>query len=136
LETDNGLALSMYRGDLSTACIMEYFAKVKKAFPALPASFYDILAERIKENGFSDQRLKDAVNHVTDTFTYSMPTVAHFISFDKRVKLFTRSDMIKIMDKSDTVWKEYKPIKIDGIKEIYFASVLDIKKYNLKQVPS
>lgn len=60
---------------------MESIKKIKLAFPDLPAGFYDVLSERIKSKGFSDERLNDAVNHVIDTCKYPKPTVANFISF-------------------------------------------------------
>jgi hypothetical protein len=58
-------------------------AKIKKAFPALPVEFYDILCEKIKEHNFTDHRLVKAVNHVIDSCIYPTPTIAQFITFDK-----------------------------------------------------
>ena len=57
--------------------------KIKKAFPSLPADFYDILCERVKDHEFTDNELVGAINHVIDNCTYPMPTVANFISYNK-----------------------------------------------------
>lgn len=57
--------------------------KVSQAFPTLPEPFYDLLCERIKEHGFTDERLKKSVNYVIDHCIYPTPTIAQFISFDK-----------------------------------------------------
>jgi hypothetical protein len=57
--------------------------QVKKAFPTLPAEFYDILCERLKAKGFTDERLLAVVEGVIDTCKYPTPTVAHFMTFDQ-----------------------------------------------------
>ena len=62
---------------------MKNTVKIKNAFPTLPVEFYDILCERLKANGFTDERLTNAVNGVIDTCKYPTPTVAHFMSYDE-----------------------------------------------------
>jgi hypothetical protein len=58
-------------------------SRIKKAFPTLPVEFYDILCERLKAKGFTDERLLATVNGVIDTCKYPTPTVAHFMTFDE-----------------------------------------------------
>ncbi len=53
--------------------------RIKKAFPNLPESFYDLLWERIKANGFTTDDLERVVDIVIDTCLYPQPTVGHFI---------------------------------------------------------
>lgn len=60
--------------------------KIKKSFPCLSAQFYDILCERIKDNGFDDKRLTAAVNSVIDSCQYPTPTVAEFIIADEKLR--------------------------------------------------
>ena len=62
---------------------MESMNQVKKAFPTLPAEFYDILCERLKAKGFTDERLIAVVEGVIDSCKYPTPTVAHFMTFDE-----------------------------------------------------
>lgn len=106
--------------------------KLKKAFPQLPSGFYEILSDRLEENNFTDNRLKDAINNMIDNFTYPIPTVANIISFDKRVKIYSYLDIIEMVNQYGTsVWYQYKPVrKIGNIR--YFASLKDIETYNLE----
>jgi hypothetical protein len=61
-----------------------------------------------------------------------VPTIANIISFDKRVKLHSYSQMLDLVGISgEIIWKEYKAVKkIGNIR--YFASINDIKNYNLE----
>lgn len=59
--------------------------KLSDAFPALQASFFEILKERIEENGFTDYSLEKTVNHIIDTFQYSEPKIADFIQYGKNI---------------------------------------------------
>lgn len=68
---------------LTTENVMKNTVKIKNAFPTLPVEFYDILFERLRAKGFSDEKLDDAVNRVIDTCKYPTPTVAHFMSYDE-----------------------------------------------------
>ena len=77
--------VSIYKGVLTTQGIIEGVAIIKKSFPSLPVDFYDILIDRLKANGFNDDRLKAAVVHVIDTCVYPTPTIANFISYDKKI---------------------------------------------------
>jgi hypothetical protein len=128
-------SLSVYHGDLTTPNVIECVTKIKKAFPSLPVGFYDVFTDRIKGNNFSDERLIDAVNHVIDTCVYPIPTIANFISFDQRIKLFTHSEMLKMNDNiGGSVWSDFKPVEIQGISKRLYASVIDIQRYKLKQL--
>jgi len=69
---------------ITKQCLTNGIVVIKKAFPSLPLSFYDIFIERLKANGFTDDRFKEAVNHVIDTCKYPTPTIGNFISFKKR----------------------------------------------------
>lgn len=81
------LSLSVYTGELKPQTVLGSIQeKIKATFPALSTDFFDIFMERVKDKGFTDQRLKDAVNHVDDTCPYPTPTLANFLSFDKRIK--------------------------------------------------
>jgi hypothetical protein len=80
--------VSVYRGELTTQGIIQNISRIKLTFPCLPIEFYDILTDRLKVHGFSDARLTDAVLHVIDTCKYPTPTIADFITYDKRVPSF------------------------------------------------
>lgn len=122
--------ISIYRGSLTTPAVIANIARIKKSFPTLPIGFYEILSERLKENHFNDDRLKDAVAHVIDTCVYPTPTIANFISYDKRVKVYTYSEYCKLCDEG--TGKNYKPVALEGRTHPVWAHENDINQYNLK----
>jgi len=127
--------ISGYRGVLTPEGFIKGVKRIKMAFPSLPPSFYEILSERIKELGFSDERFADAINYVIDTCTYPTPTVANFISFDKGARLYTHYELVKMMeDYCGNVWDDFKPVHIDGLSKPLFASLADIERYKLNQI--
>lgn len=123
--------VSIYSGKLSPKCLCECIALIKKSFPSLPIGFYDVLTERLKNLNFSDQRLKDAVNHVIDTCVYPTPTIASFISFDKTFKIYNYSEYLEMVNEG-VGGDSYKPIKLFGNKMPVWIHINDIEKYNLK----
>ena len=123
--------ISLYKGELTTPVVIQSIARIKKSFPSLPVGFYEVLSERLKDNGFSDERLMDSIKNVIDTCVYPTPTIAQFISWDKRIKVYTYEEMLKKWD--DGMGREsYKPIKFDYREKIVWVDVDDIKKYNIK----
>jgi hypothetical protein len=95
--------LSVYKGVLSTPCVIKNIAKVKSAFPLLQEGFYEIFSQRIIDTGFCDERLTDAINHVIDTCIYPTPTIAQFISFDKKVKTYTYHQIVRLIEDGDNM---------------------------------
>ena len=127
--------ISIYKGELSSQCIIRCVSDIKKSFPTLPVGFYDVFADRLKANNFTDQRLQDAVNFVIDTCVYPTPTIAQFIGFDKKIKLYTYQDMVtKVEEFGAEIWNSFKPVKIEDREKPVWVHVDDIKKYNLKTV--
>lgn len=125
--------ISIYKGSLSTPCVIQNTAKIKNSFPALPEGFYEIFSERILDCGFTDDRLNDAVNNVIDTCVYPTPTIAQFISFDKRVKVFKYPEIVKMVEDGDPkAFDRYKRIVMEGLPEAVWIHINDIKKYNIK----
>ena len=125
--------ISIYKGELHPECIFENVGRIKKSFPTLPIDFFDVFDDRLKANGFTDERLNDAVAHVIDTCIYPTPTIAQFISFDKTIKLYSYEDMVKKTEEfGPEIWNTYISIQFpDRVKKAW-VHVDDIKKYNLK----
>jgi hypothetical protein len=125
--------ISLYKGTLSTPCVIQNVAKIKNAFPSLHEGFYEVLSERLVEIGFNDSRLSDAVNHVIDNCVYPTPTIAQFISFDKKVKVFKYPDIIEMVDAGDLrAFDRYGRIKLPEFPEAVYIHVNDIAKFNIK----
>jgi len=124
--------ISTYKGPLTGKVLFGEIAKIQAAFSALPKEFYDILSSRLADNGFTDDRLKDAVNHVIDNCIYPTPTIAQFISFDKRIKVYKYPEIVKMVEDGDmNAFNRYKHIEMDGLPEAVWIHINDIAKYKL-----
>jgi hypothetical protein len=123
-------SITIYKGELTTNAVIQSLKDIKQAFPVLPVDFYDIFQRRIKANNFCDERLNDAVNFVIDNCVYPTPTVAQFITFDRRVKFYKYEELLKMSNENSEIWNSYKAIDIGLPKKVWFH-INDIAKYNI-----
>lgn len=92
-----------------------------------------IFSERIKENGFTDERLKKAVNYVIDNCVYPTPSLADILSFDKKVTVYTYDKICEFVNlHGEMIFKMYRPIKIEGLNRPLWANIEDINRYKLE----
>jgi len=125
--------MSVYNGELTARCVVENLKKLKQAFPSLPAGFYEVLSERLKAKGFSDQRLTDAINHVIDNHVYPTPSIAEFVSYDKKIKLLTYNDMTKkVNEMGRAAWSHYGQIRVSWHDKPLWADRAELDKYGIK----
>lgn len=107
--------ISIYRGELTQQNIVKGVAMIKRAFPSLPLDFYDVFIDRIKENGFNDERLMAAIYHVIDNCIYPTPTIANFIGFDSKIKLYSYEEMVgKVEEFGPGIWDSYRMKRLPG----------------------
>lgn len=119
-------------GELTTQHVIDQIKKLRRAFPQLQVDFTDILLERAKEKKWTDRRLTDAVNNLIDTCQYPQPTLANVLSYDKRIKTYSYTDMCDMAyNYGSSVWQTYKRLS-DDIAPGRWAHVSDVMKYNLK----
>lgn len=111
---ENGYSLSAYRGELTVRTATESVARIKAAFPALAPEFFKVFIERVREKGFDDKRLIDAVNHVIDNCQYPSPTLANFLSFDQRVKVFDYNQLCGLVLRQEASWSDFSKVRING----------------------
>ena len=133
INSDN---ISVYRGELTTQAVISEVKKIKLAFPGLPAGFYDVFSDRIKDNGFCDDRLRDAVAHVIDNCVYPLPTIAQFISYDKCYKVYTYDQMLEKFadaEMGSDFWKYYKTFQFSNRSKKVWIHIDDVEKYNIKE---
>jgi hypothetical protein len=112
--------------------------KILVAFPKMERQMLKLLRDRFNANGFTDQRMTDAINSVIDNYSGfdKLPAIGDFVRFDKKVKTFTLSEL-KTKHKDayymgatyDPIAVEYGSIKVDG--QLRYAKKEDITKYNL-----
>lgn len=134
-QTDS-CEISIYSGELTKECLAANVTSLKNAFPALNPAFYDVFMDRIKDNHFSNNRLTDAVQYVIDNCVYPQPTIAQFVSFDRKIKLYTYEQAfdnvglvpVKLENRKSLVWIS----KIDA--ETFGIEVYEAKQTNLNDV--
>ena len=112
---------------------MQAVVAIKKAFPSLPTSFYDMFDNRIKDNKFTANRLRDAVIHVIDNCVYPTPTIANFISFDRTVKFKTHDEMCKEAMTYPQVWQQWLPVRFPNMPKTVWVFANDIERYKLTE---
>ena len=101
-------------------------AKLEMAFPKMQGEFFKILLERLDANNFSNKRLVNAVNYVIDKFQYKELNVADIISWDRKINIYTYSQICNLIQKSmingfdDTEIRE-----INGTKYLVLKRDLD-----------
>lgn len=101
-----------------------------KVFPKF-AGTISILKERLKANGFNDERLKAAVNHVIDTYTGfgKEPNIADFIQYDKKVKVYTYNEIIA-MEGSGDKFARFTKVNV-GLDKPRYALTEEVEFYQL-----
>lgn len=133
IKKDGFCEISIYNDELTKECIAKENVKLMTAFPALEPGFFKVFSDRIKANNYTDQRLKDAIGYVIDNCVYPTPTIAQFISFDKRIKLYSYDDVLKINEISNTAFQTHRPVRIGNLDRPMYATINDIEEYKLKQ---
>jgi len=83
----------------------------------------------MQESGFSDERLIDSVNHVIKTCIYPTPTMANFLTFDKRVKLYTYNEVVTKVAKRECSFNDFALVTIDN--QVFRVTKSDKILYNL-----
>lgn len=128
--------MSVYQGDeLTSEGIATNIKTLQSAFPDLDEHFHDVFAGRIKDLGIGDKRLKDSINHVIDNCVYPKPTIAQFISYDKKVKLYNYQQMVNLNNElNGKAFEYYKRVNILNVTQSMYASIQDIEMYNLELV--
>ena len=131
IAIENGEAeLTIYTGSVLTVeTVITEVAKIKAAFPSVTSQFVDILIERAIAKRFTAERLIDAVNNVIDNFQYPMPSLANFLSYDRRVKILSYDQLCDMVTRHRVDFNSYTMVKVNG--KSYWVSNADKDLYNL-----
>lgn len=111
-------SLSIYTGELTPKFAMEQIKRLAASFPGMPATMLDVLLERLKDNGFSDERLKASIDNLIDNYTYPVPTIAEIVGYDKTVKLYNHKEVCDHTDKGGD-WDDFKIIERENQKPVW-----------------
>jgi len=132
VKKDGHYDISVYSDDLTEEGIVSNTLRLKSAFPALNEGFYSVFLSRIKERGFGDSQLKDAIDHVIDNCTYPTPTIAQFLSFDKRIKFYDYKQFMDLNDEMHGSGRQfYELVKLEWMDKPMYCHKNDVKLYNL-----
>lgn len=96
----------MYTGSLTDRGIALNLKKLKEAFPRQTVGFFDILTERLIANGFTDERLSDAVNNVIDNFQYKEINISDIVKFDRKKRLYSYKEACAMVTEGKATFGE------------------------------
>lgn len=117
---------TIYKGELTKHGVAKQIAKITAVFPKISDAQLNILRGRIKDKEFTDKRFEDAVNNVIDNYEGwdKTPNLANFLSYDKKVRLFTWNEAIEFG------MQDLDAINI-GIDRPRWAKKEDVKRFSL-----
>lgn len=109
------MSVSLYNGrSADPSEIAVGMKRLKVAFPKMDNAFFNLLAERVMDNGFSSERLKHAINHVLDNFQYKELNISDIIRFDKRVRLYSYNEVCVLVSKGQASFNDFEKKEING----------------------
>ena len=85
---DNQYFISKYNDDPATELDIVNACKSISVCFDVTNDYIALLADRMIAFDFTKQRVQDAVNHVISNCKYPKPTIAQFLSFDKKQRLY------------------------------------------------
>lgn len=116
LRTENGYEMSVYDGSAATPKeIAVGMARLRVAFPKQNQDFFNLLAERVIKNGFTTERLTDAVNKTIDNFAYKELNISDIIRHDRKVKLYTYNEVCQMVTKGLADWGDFQIREVNGV---------------------
>jgi len=71
----------------------------------------------------------DAVNNVIDTCQYPTPTLANFLSFDRRAKVYDYDQLVNLVTGQHASWESFAKLKMNG--KNYFVRKSEKELYNI-----
>lgn len=123
--------MSIYeKGTLTAQVLVAQTLKLQKAFPALSAEFFEVLMERVRDLGFTNERLTHAINRTIDTCLYPTFPIAQILNYDVRYKLFTYLDYCNQINENKATDKDFTVIVRNGKK--FFVKVADKEQFGIE----
>jgi hypothetical protein len=110
-------------GEASPETIIWMLKKLKGCYPETSKEVFDTLVEMIKEEQWSDTRIRDAVKECIKTHKYPRITPANILDYDKRIRLYTMAQIQEEAHKRNGHWhgafKGFEKIIINGYLMYY-----------------
>lgn len=107
--------ISVYTGEIaSREIILSETKKLVAAFPEITNDFIILLIDRLTDNKFTAQRVKDAINNIIDNSPYKRPSIADIISFDKKIKTFSFDEIQSKCRWDYPAFNHFNRVQING----------------------
>ena len=107
--------ISLYFGEVATKDqVISQAKRLIAAFPSTSKDFIILLVDRVTENEFTIERLTDAVNRIIDNSEYGTLRISDIISFDRKVKTLTYSEVLSKCSQGYRAFGYYEKIEING----------------------
>ncbi len=120
--------ISIYTGKLTTEVVVRQINVVRNVFN-YDKNYCKVLKDRIIANGFTDQRLIDAVNYVIDNFKYGKtPNIADFIQFDRQIELMSYNHLLERVKLNKDVFRDVVAVNT-GLSVPQYVWKWDYAKY-------
>ena len=108
--------VSIYKSEEASTQKLIWAAKVLRAcYPETPKEAFEIIIDKLKEKGWGDVRITDAVNHVIENHVYRTINPANILSYDKRKKLYRYADVLNEINK-EYKWEQFEKVEVAGVK--------------------
>ena len=113
---DGTAGVSLYAGDPATPGeVAVAMARLRAAFPRMAPEFFNLLAERVVERGFTAARLRDAVNETLDGFRYRELSIADIIGYDRRLRLYSYKEVAALVTRGEAEFSDFAIREFGGV---------------------
>lgn len=118
------MSVSLYMGELLNKYVSTAQAARLNACFDLSPEFIAILIQTAKEEGFTNERFKDAVSDAISSCRYRL-TMAHVLGYDKRVRLYSYFDVRRLAVSGKGEFAEFfKWGKCNGVQ--YYVKITEV----------
>lgn len=124
--------VSIFTPGLTKTILAKNIINIKKAFPDLPNSFYELFSDRILELNFSNDRLTSAVNNVIDNYHYKTPPLALFLSYDIKFKTYNYSEASQIAFENRHIENYIIPCRLPNNDKPVWCLNSDVQLYKIE----
>lgn len=94
VREDGSFELSVYQDDALTMDVLqEGLTTISAVFPKTSEAVLLLTTRLVMKNEFTNQQFRDAIDHLITNYHYPEFKPADILSFDKKVKLYTYSEV-------------------------------------------
>ena len=117
IKKDDCYFISVYHGEKPKREDFEQATtRLGIAFPRMKSEFFILLTEFLIKDGFTKERLRDAVNHVIANFQYKELNISDIIQFDKKIKLYAYREVTEMVTSHKASFEDFERRVIDGTR--------------------